>query len=154
MSQRTGFPTADKWTARALLLAVLFAFASVASAGKVLVIQGVIQGDFVTPLKNAGHTVEAVFAVPENLNGYDQVWDVRVSAGPEEDSSSLITESQRAQYVAYLASGKRMFVVGEYSNSPQRNASVISLIQAAGGGSLQFQDAPRNDPRLSNLSNQ
>ena len=128
---------------RALFALLLFAFASAASAGRVLVIYGPIFGpaDFAVPLQAAGHTVDASNTVPASLDQYDQVWDVRLTG--TDQSGTVITESQRAQYVAYLASGKKMFVVGDYSVAGPRNPSVISLIEAAGGGSL---TAPGHEP--------
>ena len=70
---------------RALFALLLFAFASAASAGRVLVIYGPIFGpaDFAVPLQAAGHTVDASNTVPASLDQYDQVWDVRLTGtGP------------------------------------------------------------------------
>jgi len=140
MTQRGLAYFIGKGATRALFALLLFAFTSAASAGKVLVIYGPIFGpaDFAVPLQAAGHTVDASNTVPASLDQYDQVWDVRLTG--TDQSGTVITESQRAQYVAYLASGKKMFVVGDYSVAGPRNPSVISLIEAAGGGSLTHQD--------------
>jgi hypothetical protein len=70
--------------------------------------------------------------VPTDLSPFSQVWDIRFS------NNLPISEGEETQYLAYLADGGRMFVMGENSGLVSRNDSVLSLIEAAGGGSLVF----------------
>ncbi len=78
----------------------------------------------------AGNSVTVSDAVPVSLAGFTQVWDVRFNPA--------ITGAQQSQYISYLAGGGNMFVMGENSGFMTRNNSVLSLIQAAGGGSISF----------------
>ena len=80
----------------------------------------------------AGGTATVVDAVPSSFAGYGQVWDIRFS------NSAALTSGQISQYVSYLASGGVMFVMGENDGFPTRNNSVISLVAAAGGGTISF----------------
>jgi hypothetical protein len=89
----------------------------------------------------AGNIPTISYVVPETLSGFDQIWDIR--------HNFAITAGEQAQYVAFLAGGKGMFVVGENDFFVARNNSVLSLIFAAGGGSLTFV-TPDLDPGTSN----
>src|SRR3954468_24493283 len=124
---------------RVAIAAFALAAASSAFAAKVLVIYGPIHppSNFVIPLQNAGHTVTTSQTVPADaeLSLYEQVWDLRVTGATADDPGTAITPGQRAQYVAFLAAGKRIFVVGEY-NSPNRDVSLLALVLDAGGGQL------------------
>jgi hypothetical protein len=60
------------------------------------------------------------------------VWDIRFS------NSSPITPAVEAQYLTYLQGGHAMFVMGENASFMTRNNSVLSLVNAVGGGSLTF----------------
>jgi hypothetical protein len=80
----------------------------------------------------AGGTVTVSDTIPANLSGYVQVWDVRWF------NSAALSNSDIAQYVAYLLGGGTMFVVGENALYGIRNNSVIALVAAAGGGSLTY----------------
>lgn len=79
-----------------------------------------------------GNTVTIADGVPVSLAGFAQVWDIRFS------NSSPISTAVRAQYLAYLQGGGRMFVMGENSSFATRNNSIFALINEAGGGSLGF----------------
>jgi hypothetical protein len=78
----------------------------------------------------AGNTVTIADAVPANFAGFGQVWDIRFNPA--------ITAGEQTQYVNFLAGGGGMFVMGENEGFTDRNDSVLSLIAAAGGGSLSF----------------
>lgn len=114
-----------------------------ANAGAILVINGasvtsepgtttLITDNLSNLLVAAGHTVTVVDGVPGSLAAFDQVWDIRFS------NSSPISGAEQADYVAYMAAGHGMFVMGENGGFMTRNNTVLSLIQAAGGGSLTF----------------
>ncbi|HUG76504.1 MAG TPA: SBBP repeat-containing protein [Burkholderiales bacterium] len=127
---------------QALAILALSAFVSGALAGTVLVIRGAgnspAADGLASQLTNAGHTVQTLDNVPESLTGYDQVWDLRFN------NTQPITETERAQFVNYLASGKRMFVAGEYNIVMDRNNSVLALVSAAGGGALSYDEVASN----------
>jgi hypothetical protein len=80
----------------------------------------------------AGGTPTVVDTPPGSITGYKQVWDIRFA------NSSPLTGSVITQYVDYLAGGGVLFVMGENDGFPTRNTSVISLVAAAGGGSISF----------------
>jgi hypothetical protein len=128
------------WTAA---LVALTGTAPAARAGLVLIVNGAsgtsepgTTANITTNLSNlhiaAGNTVSVVDTVPGDLSSFAQVWDIRFS------NNLAITAAQQAQYLAYLQSGRGMFVMGENSAFPTRNNSVLGLIAAAGGGSLTF----------------
>lgn len=129
----------------AILAALLStAAASPALAGTVLIVNGATgtsesdtTASITTQISNlhtaAGNTVTVVDALPANLAGYQQVWDLRFS------NNQAITAAQQSQYLSYLQGGGGMFVMGENAGFPTRNNSILSLIGAAGGGSLSFQ---------------
>lgn len=131
-----------KYAMQALAILALSAFVSGALAGTVLVIRGAgnspAADGLASQLTNAGHTVQTLDNVPESLTGYDQVWDLRFN------NTQPITETERAQFVNYLASGKRMFVAGEYNIVMDRNNSVLALVSAAGGGALSYDEVASN----------
>ncbi|MDZ7588232.1 MAG: PEPxxWA-CTERM sorting domain-containing protein [Parasphingorhabdus sp.] len=114
-----------------------------AMAGNVLIINGSsttsetgTTSSITTQLNNlhtaAGNVVTIADGVPVSLAGYEQVWDIRFS------NSSPITAGVQTQYLSYLQGGGGMFVMGENSGFSTRNDSVLSLVTAAGGGSLTF----------------
>ncbi len=80
----------------------------------------------------AGNTTTILDSVPADLSIFDQVWDIRFS------NVSAITAAEEAQYLNFLQNGGGMFVMGENSYFATRNNSVLSLIAAAGGGTLSF----------------
>ncbi len=89
--------------------------------------------DQITMLHQAvGNTVSVFDVVPMDLSSYDQVWDIRFS------NNLAISTAEQAQFLTYLQAGGGMFVMGENSSFTQRNNSVLALIDAAGGGSLNF----------------
>jgi hypothetical protein len=127
------------------VLAALLATTAVtpAMAGTVLIINGATgtleantTASITTQISQlhvaAGNTITVVDTVPVSLAGYQQVWDLRFS------NTQAITASQQSQYLSYLQGGGGMFVMGENSNFAARNSSILSLISAAGGGSLAF----------------
>ena len=114
-----------------------------AQAQNVLIINGAsgtsepaTTGDITTNLnillQDANFTTTISDGVPINLTGFNQIWDIRFS------NNLAITSTEETQYLGFLQGGGGMFVMGENSSFPTRNNSVLSLIQAAGGGSLNF----------------
>ncbi|MGB1087632.1 MAG: hypothetical protein ACPG06_04630, partial [Alphaproteobacteria bacterium] len=79
-----------------------------------------------------GNTVFVENAIPDDLSGFDQVWDLRVG----NHSAHNLSEAQQQQYLAFLQSGGGMFVMGENSGFTARNNTVLALIALAGGGSI------------------
>jgi hypothetical protein len=123
--------------------AVMFGLMGTANAGNILIINGSsttsetgTTNSITTQLSTlhtaVGNVVTVVDGVPVSFAGYQQVWDIRF------DNSGALGAGTISQYVSYLAGGGGMFVMGENSFFATRNSSVISLIGAAGGGSLTF----------------
>lgn len=131
---------------KAILCAMAVGLAGTASpsfAATILIINGAsttsetgttssITSQLTTLHTNVGNIVTVVDLVPDDISSYGQVWDIRFS------NSSPITAGVQTQYVNYMAGGGGMFVMGENSGFMTRNNSVLSLIEAAGGGSLSF----------------
>lgn len=76
------------------------------------------------------HTVTYVDTPPADLSAYRQIWDIRFS------NSSPLTTADQASYTAALAAGASLFVMGEHSGFPTRNASISNLVNQLGGGQL------------------
>jgi hypothetical protein len=124
---------------RAILILVL-AVSSVcwgASGPALIVNDGApgITADVVTNLSGklttAGYTVSTNVGVPGgSLSAYRQIWDVRYN------NPTPLTPSDIAAYVAYLAGGGSLFVMGENMGFATRNNSIVGLIQSAGGGTV------------------
>ncbi len=131
-----------------LLIAAVSALSlmtSAAIAGPIAIINGAsgtseagttasITTQLTTLHQAVGNVVTVLDLVPADLSAFDQVWDIRFS------NSWAITAGEQAQYLGYLQAGGGMFVMGENSGFASRNNSVLSLIDAAGGGSLAFAD--------------
>jgi hypothetical protein len=120
---------------------MVFGATSRAFAASILLINGAsgtsepdttseITSNFVTQAESLGHVVTVSDGVPALFDGFGQVWDFRFNPA--------LMASDITQYVEYLNSGGGMFVMGENAGFPGRNASVLSLIMSAGGGSLDF----------------
>lgn len=112
-----------------------------ANAGQVLIINGSsftsepnTTSSITTQLQTlhtaVGNVVTISDVVPDDISSYAQVWDIRFDAA--------ISSAIQSQYVDYLGAGGGMFVMGENSSFMARNDTVLSLISAAGGGSLNF----------------
>lgn len=78
------------------------------------------------------HTYTVNDTPPASLAAYDQIWDLRFS------NAGALTGPEQAAYLAFLQSGKRMFVMGENSSFTARNNSVQAFVASAGGGTLSF----------------
>jgi hypothetical protein len=124
----------------AILLAINL-FANAANAANVLIVNGSTSSSEPGTTTNITNNLQAVCAgntytvsdlPPGNLSAYDQVWDLRFSG------SSPLTPTDQTNYLAFLQSGKRMFVMGENSIFATRNDSILNFITSAGGGSLAF----------------
>ena len=151
---------------RTVLAAAFLALLGVvpaAWAGNILIINGAattsepgttsrITANLNSLLVAADNTTTISSGVPAVLTGYDQIWDIRF------DNNVALTASEQTQYIAFLASGKGMFVMGENATFPTRNNSVLSLITAAGGArvglqfvvpsSTQIVQAPFTEPNV------
>jgi PEP-CTERM motif len=77
-----------------------------------------------------GNTVTVSDGIPANFAAYSQVWDIRFS------NNFALTGVQQTQYLTYLQSGGRVFMMGENNGFSTRNGTIFSLIAAAGGGNL------------------
>lgn len=130
-------------SAAALSATLIAASTASALAGSVLIINGAsgtsepgTTGSITTQLSTlhdaAGNTVTVADSVPGSFAGFDEIWDIRFS------NSLAITAGEEAQYLSFLQGGGGMFVMGENSSFGTRNGSVLSLIEAAGGGTLSF----------------
>ena len=71
-------------------------------------------------------------AIPVNLGGYSQVWDIRFS------NNFGLTAAQQSQYLGFLQGGGGMFLMGENFGFMARNNSVLDFIALAGGGTIGF----------------
>ncbi|MDP5238063.1 autotransporter outer membrane beta-barrel domain-containing protein [Uliginosibacterium sp. 31-16] len=68
-------------------------------------------------------------ALPASLSGYTQVWDV--------NGHLALSTSQETAYLSYIQGGGSLFLMGENTSyGAARNASLISFIATAGGGTL------------------
>lgn len=94
-------------------------------------------------LQDAGFTTTITDATPEDLDGFDQIWDIRFS------NNLAITASEQTEFLSFLQGGGGMFVMGENNFFTTRNNSVLNLIQAAGGGLLTFVTPNSNQNVLS-----
>lgn len=137
-----------KGIARSLLIAAALPLAAlmVSPAGmqaQVLIINGstgtsepATTSSITTNLTNLfngiGVSPTVVSDVPSSLAGFSQVWDIRFS------NNFPLTGTDQSLFLSFLQAGGGMFVMGENANFTTRNNSVLSLISAAGGGSLSF----------------
>jgi outer membrane autotransporter protein len=70
-----------------------------------------------------------IAALPSSLAGYSQVWDV--------NGHLALTTDQQTSYLAYLQTGGSLFLMGENTGyGALRNASLVSFIATAGGGTV------------------
>ncbi|WP_217385551.1 Ig-like domain-containing protein [Dolichospermum sp. UHCC 0259] len=99
-------------------------------------------------VQNAGIATTIVNTVPNTLTGFTQVIDIRV------ENAFALTDLDKTLYLEFLQSGGNLLLVGENNNFATRNNSILDLIAAAGGGSLDFVEpafvqevlAPFNSP--------
>lgn len=81
-------------------------------------------------LTAAGFTVSANVGLPGSLAGNQQVWDIRFN------NTTPLTGSDITAYVAYMAAGGSLFVMGENVGFNTRNNTIVTLVTAAGGGTI------------------
>jgi hypothetical protein len=82
-------------------------------------------------LVTAGYTVTTSTGVPGgSLAGYQQIWDVRYN------NTTPLTGSDISAYVAYMAGGGSLFVMGENAGFITRDATIVTLVSTAGGGTI------------------
>ncbi len=82
--------------------------------------------------QEAGINTTVVNAVPNDLSGFTQVLDIRY-----EDAFALTT-SEETLYLDFLQGGGSLLLVGENENFEDRNDSILSVVETAGGGALDF----------------
>ncbi len=75
-----------------------------------------------------GHTVTQATSFPSDVSSYDQLWDLRIG--------TALSDTEQASIVAFLNTGKSAFVLGENTSFATRNASIVSLVSLAGGGTV------------------
>ncbi len=80
----------------------------------------------------AGNLVTVADGLPVNLNGHDQIWDIRFSY------LSPLTTGEQQRYQSFLQGGKSMVVMGENADFYERNDSIAEFIQRLGGGEVKF----------------
>jgi len=128
-----------KTALRAIWLAGLAVVpACYAAGGPALVVQDGTAGieasaltNLTTHLTTAGYTVTNNVGVPTgSLATYKQIWDIRYN------TTTPLSASDITAYVAYMAGGGSLFVMGENTGFATRNNSIISLVQSAGGGTI------------------
>lgn len=124
-----------------VLAAALVVSPSLAHAQNILIINGAsgttetsttanITNNLQTLHQAVGNTVTISDGVPIDFSGFSQIWDIRFSNG------FALTGAQQTQYLSYMQGGGRVFMMGENNNFTSRNASIFTLIAAAGGGNL------------------
>ncbi len=122
-------------------IAALVVSPSLASAQSILIINGTtgtsepgtttnITNNLKTLHEAVGNTVTISDGIPVNFAGFTQIWDIRFS------NTFALTAGQQTQYLSYLQGGGRVFMMGENNGFTTRNASIFTLIAAAGGGNL------------------
>jgi hypothetical protein len=81
-------------------------------------------------LVSAGYAVSTNVGVPGgSMSSYQQVWDIR--------ADTALSGPDITAYVSYLAGGGSLFAMGENGQCcAVRDASVVALIAAAGGGAV------------------
>jgi sugar lactone lactonase YvrE len=95
-------------------------------------------------LASQDHSVTVVSELPADLSPYASIWDI--------DFVHAIGEATQARYVQHLRAGKRLYLIGE-NDSPvfaARNASMLVVLGAAGGGALTFQGPAGDDDPVEN----
>lgn len=65
-----------------------------------------------------------------SLNGYKQVWDVRIY--------SALAAAESTSYLSYLNNAGGLFLLGENSGFATRNNSIVSFLNAAGAGGVTY----------------
>ena len=90
----------------------------------------------------SGRLVAAAYMVTTNvgvpsLSGYQQVWDVRFD--------TALTGPETSAYQTYLQGGGSLFVMGENGACcAARDASIVALITAEGGGNVTLENISAN----------
>jgi hypothetical protein len=78
-----------------------------------------------------GYIVTPSVGVPGgSLAIYREIWDIRFN------NTTPLTPSDITAYITYMSGGGSLFVIGENTGFPTRNNSIVSLVSAAGGGSI------------------
>ncbi|MDB9489241.1 phosphatase PAP2 family protein [Dolichospermum circinale CS-534/05] len=97
-----------------------------------------------TLLQEAGFQTTVVDSLPTDLTGFSEIWDIRFT------NSQPITTTESAQYLSFLKSGGELFAIGENSSFSNRNNSLLSFINQAGGGLLNF-TVPNSTQQISGI---
>lgn len=126
--------------ARGLSLAALaLAYAACSSASPVLVVRserGSVDNPTTQAVTNlssfqvaAGNTVTVVTALPTDLSGYSQVWDMAFR--------DLLSAGTQSAYLGYLQQGGRLMLIGDNVDLfDAHNQGIRDIIAAAGGGTV------------------
>jgi len=121
-----------KNTLQNLILTLLLT--ATASASSILIVNdGTFTG--VDIVSNVSAKATAIGLTPTSsvgipagsLNGYSELWDA---------SDNPLTASDISRYMTYLTSGGTLYLMGENFVFSDRDNSLVSLINAAGGGSF------------------
>ncbi len=96
---------------------------------------------FSKELGNKGYIVSLVKRMPEDLSGYDQLWDFRWE--------HPFSNKEAAAIAAFLRSGKRVFVTGENEiYGKERNGSLEKLVKDVGGGTVSTGEPVSNKQKI------
>lgn len=128
---------------------------SIANGGNVLIVNGASgssepqttsdsTNNIKTLLQEAGFQTTVVDSLPTDLTGFSEIWDIRFT------DSQPITTTESAQYLSFLQSGGELFAIGENSSFSNRNNSLLSFINQAGGGLLNF-TVPNSTQQISGI---
>ena len=125
-----------------VVVSLLATASGAAFAANILIVNGTstttesgTTSDITTSLQTecaAGNTFTVSDTRPGSLDVYDQIWDLRFS------NTSPLDSGDQLAYLAFLQSGKRMFVMGENGSFTTRNDSISAFVTAVGGGTLTF----------------
>ncbi len=128
---------------KALLVLGMLGAPAAAFAGPVLIVNGAsgtsepsttaeITANLSSLEAAVGNTVTVSDALPGDISGYGQVWDLRFS------NVFALTAAEQAEYVSFAQAGGGLFVLGENGGFDSRNQTIASLLSALGGGSVGF----------------
>jgi hypothetical protein len=93
-------------------------------------IEADVLGNLTAKLVAHGYTVTPNVGVPAGPLVYGQVWDIQFN------NTTPLTPGDITTYTTYLAGGGHLFVMGENVGFNTRNNTIVSLIAAAGGGTI------------------
>jgi hypothetical protein len=89
-----------------------------------------ITNNLSTIITDRGDTPIISDALPLDISGYNEIWDIRFD--------TALSSAESAEYLSHLQNNGKLFLMGENSGFMSRNNSIIDFIQTAGGGSVTF----------------